>query len=85
MKSHFRELQAGQPVPIYGARIQSDLVFHDQGHLKRGMAENDLFSEIIIRIDKGVPDPDHVVKRLFPYVHARPETGMHHIEILKLF
>jgi hypothetical protein len=52
MKSERRQFKTGQLVSINGACVQADLVLHEQGLGKWGVAENHSFSEIVIRKDE---------------------------------
>ena len=48
------------------------------------MTEDDLFPEVVVRVDKALTNPDHVFKRLVFNLDTGPEAGMHNIEILQL-
>ncbi len=76
------DFQTGQHISIHSPRVQAYLIIHQQGGVKRCMAEYDLFAEIIVGKNKWIPDPKAILLRLFPYVNARLETCMDDIIII---
>ena len=52
-----RQFETGQFVSIDRSGIQTDLVLHDEWLRKRGVTENDLFSETVGRIDERLSYP----------------------------
>ena len=54
-KDLIRQLDGGEQIVIHGAGIDAYFVGCDVRQLKRSVAENDLFAEIMIEDEEGIP------------------------------